>query len=377
MTTVDETIEIDAQVREAIHMAQAGDREAAVARLRELLEPHPNHGFGQLHLAVTLADMGRQDEACIHAEKALELADARPAFFLFAGRVFLDAENYGAARNAFEQALELSPDNDLAQAYRIVVEWAGGNAEAAYKLDPESLPESNAFLARVLFLIEMKMQGRHIDYVSSNAEVVPLIDRLRVTYMLWRGNAFSKRGDFLSALAVTDPAMELCPGHPGIVAFQQECRESACRSLQRRLKESPESLENHIELAMLLADMDRYEPAAQELSKADRLAAERDDNAMVKSPQVARLRARVAYGMGDMDRALHFTELGREPGFSMAETWYVFGLCKLAQGHTAPALEAFRELVAIVCWAVPIRLREYFEWRRSGHHPRQPSSSET
>ena len=366
----------DAAVREAIRRGQEGDTSLAVEQLERLVAERPSHPIAQLHLALLFADAGRYEEAVRHADIALELEPRRPAFLVFGGRALFDAGHYADARCAFDKARELSPENDLAHAYRILVDWAEGNRDAAGMFEPDSLPDSNAFLARLLCLIERDMRGRHTEYVAEGASA-PLLDRIRIGYILWRGERMRRRGAFLEALAVTDPAMEIVPGAPRAVAFQRACREDARRTLTGRVEKNPDDAETRIELACLLADMDAYEEADRAVRALDAQRAEEQADDLTADPQIARLRARIAYGLGDVEEALRQSEEGREPGFSMAETWYVCGLCHLERGARHEAVTAFEKLVAKVCWAVPLRLREYLAWRRSSGRPAPPSASET
>ena len=69
------------------------------------------------------------------------------------------------------------------------------------------------------------------------------------------------------------------------------------------------------------------------------------------------------------EEALEFQRAGAEPGFVMAETHYCIGLCHLAAGERRLCIQEFESLVAKICWAVPMRLREYLAWRRSRPEP--------
>ncbi len=368
--------EFDAAVREAIRSGQRGDPLRAVEQLERLAAECPSRPIARLHLALLLAETGRYEEAAGHAGAALELAPGRPAFHIFGGRALFDTGRFADARRAFDKARELSPENDLAQAYRVLVDWAEGNRDAAGMFDPDGLPDSNAFLARLLCLIERDMRGRHVEYVAEG-KTAPLLDRLRVGYMLWRGERMRRRGAFLEALAATDPAIEIVPGDPRVVAFQRVCRDEARRALAGRVEKNPDDAETRIELACLLADMDAYQEADSEVRALDSQQPREQSDDLSSDPQIARLRARIAYGLGEIDEALGYSEKGREPGFSMAETWYVLGLCHLERGERHVAVSAFERLVAKVCWAVPLRLREYLAWRRSSDRPAPQSASET
>ena len=362
------------RVRDAIARAGRGERAEAIAALEDVLEALPEHAIGQLHLGMALADEGRSEQAAAHVEKALALAPERAAFHLFAGRVYFDAGNNAAARDAFRRAGELSPNNDLVQGYAVLNAWAAGDRNAAFRLNSDDLPDSPPFLARLVLLIEEDLEGQHVEYEDAEA-MPPLLDRLRIAHLLWRGGLQHKRGRFLGAIGATDPILEICPGHPATVAFQRSCREGAVQAARRRVEEDTDSLEALLELAMLLADTEAYGEAEEHVGEAVRLAGERQDASFTKRKDILRLRARIAYGLGHIAEALELTEAAREPGFSMVETYYYRGLCHGRLGERRAACEAFQRLVEKLCWVVPLRLREYLAWRRSAERPRRLCAS--
>jgi len=250
-------------------------------------------------------------------------------------------------------------------AYALLARWAAGDPQAPFRLDPEALPDSTPFLARLLMFVEREMRGRSFDLRDATGPV-PLLDRLRIAYLLWRANLERKRGRFDRAMGLADTVAELRPGHPGAAAFQEECHRAAVEAARRRTEEEPGSPQAHLQYAALLADAERFEEAAAALERARGLLEEQGKAGEFESPETMRLRARVSYSLGRFEQALQETEAGAEPGFTMAETWYYRGLCHLSAGRTGPCLEAFERLVEKVCWAVPLRLREYLAWRRSG-----------
>jgi len=59
---------------EATKLKEAGDLEAAVAKLNELLAADPNYTLAHAALAVILGRLKRHDEAIAHGQKVCELA---------------------------------------------------------------------------------------------------------------------------------------------------------------------------------------------------------------------------------------------------------------------------------------------------------------
>ena len=384
MTTAEDVYEAGIQIRDGIRMAHSGRREEAVAALSSALGVVEDEPFGQLHLALALATEGRYEEAKPHAEKALELAPGRAAFHLFAGRVYFDACDYAAAGEAFGRAVELSPRNDLAVAYRTLNSWAAGDREAALRLRPDTLPDSTPFLSRLLYAMESELNGRVVDYEDTGASP-RFLDSVRIGYWLWRAAGRRKAAKYQEALGLTDMVLELCPGHSPAVRFQRQCREAALAMAERSVEETPDSADARVELATLLADAEKYEAAAEQLRSAEESSSAKtggkgeagDGGALMERPWVSRLRGRIAYGLGDYEEALRLVKAGEEPGFTMVETWYTLGLCHERLGERRLSFEAFGRLVEKVCWAVPLRLREYLWWRRSDDYLRRQCATGT
>lgn len=143
------------QLRRAQMVASSGDSDGAVAAFEAMLRDDPADVVARAHLALVLADKGDYAAAAPEARRAASDAPDRPAVRLMAGRVFYDSGDYGAAATEFDAVLSASPENDLAQGYRVLTDWAAGDAEAWRRLRPEALPDSAPFLVRWLERVEM------------------------------------------------------------------------------------------------------------------------------------------------------------------------------------------------------------------------------
>jgi tetratricopeptide (TPR) repeat protein len=260
--------------------------------------------------------------------------------------------------------LELNPDNELAQSYRILNDWASGSQEARERLNSEELPDSTPFLAQLLALIETELRGRSVDLVDKERRT-PWLDRPRIAYALWRGEMARKAGNLDKASSYGETVMEMQPGHPAGAELLKQCREAALSAARQRVVESPQSPEARVELASHLADAEQLEEADRELGEARRLAMEPENAAAARSPEISRAEGRVLYALGRIDEAFAQFRAGAEPGFSMTETHYYLGLCHLAQGRRLDCFAEFERLAEKVWWAVPQRYREYRAWRRS------------
>ncbi len=63
----------DEMYDEAVSLKESGDLDAAVAKLKSILEVDEKHIFTHSALAVFLQKMGNNEEAIIHAQKVVEL----------------------------------------------------------------------------------------------------------------------------------------------------------------------------------------------------------------------------------------------------------------------------------------------------------------
>jgi tetratricopeptide (TPR) repeat protein len=406
-TSAEALLQADDLVREGVRLESERRRMEAAERFRKAVEFAPDHAFALLHLASSLAGEGRFEEAGAPLEQALKLRPDSAAFHQFAARFRFDEGNWSAARAELGRTLELNPDNDIARAYLVLTDWAAGKSSAAQSFDPARLPDSTAFMARLLMLIEGELKGRSVEYVETG-RATPLLDRPRIAYMLWRAANARKRGDVAAAEDWATTIGEIHPGHPAAAALLKECRESGLELARRKATEAPDSAEARFELVWRLAETAQYADAVssaelcaeaeRELAEARRLLAGRQEEeqqtfaarfvmgivsgiesvfgkspeakeskseeAPKDPPELLRLAGRLACQQGRYEEAVQLLRAGTEPGFSMVETHYYLGLAFLGQGRRMECLAEFEPLVSKVSWAVPVRLRERLAWRR-------------
>ncbi len=363
METQEQGVEaVDGLVRRAVELEAAHRPEQALECLTEAVRLSPEHAVANLHLAVVLTEMGQFDEALPPLQRALDARPDSPAFHLMAGRVQFDRADHAAARGEFARVLSLSPENDLARGLALLNDWEDGEASAPLKLDPANLPDSDYFMARLLMLIERELQGRDVHYEKADG-AVPLLDRARVGWALWRAAGAMKEADFLRAGDHAQEILEMHPGHPAAARILDESRRGALEAARRAVAEDPKSAQARLELAQGLRDAEEFGAAAYELAEACRLFTEAGQPDEGNSPEVKRLEGMILYGLGFPTEALERLVAGAEPGFSLPMTKYFQGLCHQALGRRTECLEAFSALVAKAWWAVPLRFREYLAWR--------------
>ena len=150
----------------AAGLMRAGHRQAARERLKEAAacfaaaarvcprRPHP-----RLHLARISAALDDRAAAIREAQEALRLGANEPAIHLLAGVIFMDVGENELATQALSRALALNPENELAKGYRALLRWSQGDAVGgAAELSRQPLPDSTAFLARLLLLTEQELR---------------------------------------------------------------------------------------------------------------------------------------------------------------------------------------------------------------------------
>jgi tetratricopeptide (TPR) repeat protein len=96
---------------EADKLKDAGDLDAAVAKLNEAVAADPNYGLAHSALAVVLQRLGQHDEAIAHAQRVCELEPNDPFSFTALSvtyqRAFAGTQNMQYIRMA-EDAMERS-----------------------------------------------------------------------------------------------------------------------------------------------------------------------------------------------------------------------------------------------------------------------------
>jgi tetratricopeptide (TPR) repeat protein len=96
---------------EADKLKDAGELDAAVAKLNEALEADPKYALSHAAMAVVLQKLGRHDEAIQHAQKVCELEPNDPFSFTALSvtfqRAFAGTQNMQYIRLA-EDAMERS-----------------------------------------------------------------------------------------------------------------------------------------------------------------------------------------------------------------------------------------------------------------------------
>ena len=175
-------------------------------------------------LGVCAVAMGEPDEAISNFKRAL---DFNPSFAPAAynlGIVYFDQQQWELARQLFERALKLKPDDT----------------------------EVMAFLARALF------EAGWPDRALVVADRIATIDPESPIPKVLEGSAAFKKRDWSAALAAFDQAIVLDPRDAfshyrrGMTLYQMDMIESAIKALRRSCELSPTNFEAHYNLGSFL-----------------------------------------------------------------------------------------------------------------------------
>lgn len=124
------------EFRRIEQLQQSGQRELALEASKALAGKQATWPYAQYALATSLASLGRFEEARRAIRKAITQKDSVGAFHAKLGEILHRLDDMDGARKAFDQAIELEPDND---GYKASLAWAlrlsGRSDEALAILD--------------------------------------------------------------------------------------------------------------------------------------------------------------------------------------------------------------------------------------------------
>ncbi len=91
---------------EAVELKEAGKLEAAVGKLEELVEQHPDYALGHAGLGVYYGKLDRHEEAVKHAQKVCDLEPDDPFSHMALSVVCQKAGKIPEAEQAKDKAME-------------------------------------------------------------------------------------------------------------------------------------------------------------------------------------------------------------------------------------------------------------------------------
>ena len=96
---------------EGLDAAHAGNSKSAIQLLREALDLQPDNALAHYNLGLVLADHGEVAAGIAQVTEAISLAPLEPRFYVSLGRLWRKNGDAARARDAFERAVKLDPDN--------------------------------------------------------------------------------------------------------------------------------------------------------------------------------------------------------------------------------------------------------------------------
>lgn len=137
-------VQADQRFREALTCYRAGDRDAAAALCRRILETHAGHADAGRLLAVMLEEAGRVPEAIRHLEELARAGQADGRILYSLGRLQAKSGSHAEAVETLDRARRTDPDNHqipLALGYCLArmgrFDEAAGQYEYALQVRPD------------------------------------------------------------------------------------------------------------------------------------------------------------------------------------------------------------------------------------------------
>jgi Flp pilus assembly protein TadD len=222
-----------------------GDAESATGMLEPLEKANSSNPDFDYVFGLALIKSGHRRDGIPHMEKSAELANSGDAYML-AGVTLMDLNEFEQARHDLETALRLSPDlRGLHTLVGMARDKTGDQKEAepafrqAIKENPDDF-DANLYLGALLYKRRQLEEAK--VYLDHAVKLKPADVMARYESAMLK----STSGEY----------------------------ETAARELEGVVKDNPDWLEPHVELASLYYKLHRPEDGAKERAIVDRLTAE-------------------------------------------------------------------------------------------------------
>lgn len=315
--------------------AAHGEFDRAVQEYEKSLASRPNNSHMQLHYALALAELGREQEALDTIRRAIELDGRSPVMPIFLGRLLCDFGRYEEAMEVLTRAVERVPRNRLAHGCLALALLGKGQVEEAYaRLSEAGLTDNVAVRQRIAAALEAYIyahRGPGFEEPPLAAEdgrtvLGRLVNRWRAKRRLARGSRFLDNEKPQAAIAELQHALRLCPG----------------------LKEA------HFLLGQAYFDVGSFEQAKEELQKARVPSGQK--------PVLQFYLGAIEYRLGRHEEAIRLLSEAQASHrlalYDLIEYCaYYKGLAHVALGQTAAAQAEFGEVLRVEWPLVTERLK--------------------
>ncbi len=264
-------------VAEARSEFQAGNLDAAAARLETYLESEPSSGEAQRVLARVREAQGRTDDARAARRKAYDLGDREAALLRTLGRDLLTGRAFGLAARVLEEADALEPlplgaRRGLAMALAQAERYEAAVQQLSVLL--AMVPEDAAL--RTARARAEAVQG-HEKAALADLDVLVGSSPQDVELQLLRGKVLAKMGRFEQAIESFETVLSLQPSPDaqsiaqadiGSARGQMGDVQAAEKAYREALQTDPGNVIAAANLADILADREATEEEAEHILRA-------------------------------------------------------------------------------------------------------------
>jgi tetratricopeptide (TPR) repeat protein len=254
-------------LKQAIARHQAGDVAGAIDGYRAYLKQRPDSPLALINLGAAYAHEGRYEEAIVEYQRALKIQPENGSARLNLALAYYKTGRVDSAAVELDQVHRAAP-GELQPVLLLADCWLamGENKKVIALLDPvwERRTDDLAItylLGTALVRDEQFSRGQAlIDRILRNGNSAE-------TWLLL-GTAKLKAGDFPAALADLEKAIELNPNLPGVQSFYGETLMRtgdpgrAAAAFRQALAADPFDYTANLQLAILLAEDEKYDEAA-------------------------------------------------------------------------------------------------------------------
>jgi tetratricopeptide (TPR) repeat protein len=256
-----------------------GKPEAALAQYEEVVALDPDAAFVHESMASTALRVGRTDKALEAAENVVRLSSATPHPYLVLGRVRLARGELSQAREAFDRALEIGPDDDEAVLYSAHMRLTSEPEEALklYRRFLQNNPQSLEAQARIA---ELQQRLGDTDGALASWKKAVEMDPTDFSAHLALAHVYEVRQDTAAAIAEYEACRALDPRNAGVLLrlgelyFRSGRADEALEVFSRALSLSSRDATINFWLALLAEERRDWSEAA---SRMEVVAAQNED----------------------------------------------------------------------------------------------------
>jgi tetratricopeptide (TPR) repeat protein len=273
-------------------------------------------------------------------ERRVASAPQKAEALIALGEILFDLGRRGEARQAFERALRLAPQNPRAQAGLGWVYLEAGEVEAALEHFRQAQPSSfGALVGRANALYRLNRFGQAREVIAEakgRFPDAPLPWTQSALIDLIEGRVGEALGDLTQALA-RDPDHALAHGLRSNIYLVQNQKELAHKEVQQAIMANPFSPSAYLDLSLVKQAEFELGEALQAAQKAVELD---PDNAQALI-QVSRL----LFGLGWISEAFKLAEAARRRAPQDPMITATWGFLQLARDHVTEAMTAFDQAI--------------------------------